>query len=89
MRRIALDAPPKIVTHAEIHAALRRAPKLQSIRNGGRHTTYVGPTGCVPVPNHPGDCDRGTWRSIVRQCIAAGLVVLALAAGLLLLAACA
>lgn len=76
MRRIALD-PTQTgqVKYSEIHAALGRSKTLRSVRPG-KHTVYVGPTGSVPVPNHDGDCPRGTWRSICRLAILAGLAVM-------------
>ena len=78
MRRIALDPREQAgtVSYTEIHAALRRSPTLGGTRSGGAHTIYIGPRGSVPVPNHAGDCPRGTWRSICRMAIAAGLAAL-------------
>jgi len=76
MRRIAID-PTQAgqVKYSEIHAAVGRSKNLRGIRPG-RHTVYEGPHGSVPVPNHDGDCPRGTWRSICRLAIAAGLAVM-------------
>lgn len=81
MRRIALDTQANpVVKYSEIHAALGRSKTLRAVRKGGEHTVYLGPHGCVPVPNHGGqDCPRGTWRSICRMAIAAGLASLVLA----------
>ena len=81
MRRIALDTQANpVVKYSEIHAALGRSKSLHGIRNGGDHTVYTGPHGSVPVPNHAGhDCPRGTWRSICRMAIAAGLAALVVA----------
>ena len=70
-------------TYREIHAALEHSPRLTSMRANGRHTVYSGPNGCVPVPNHQGDCPNGTRRSIQRMAALAGLAALALAVALL------
>lgn len=79
MRRIAIDPDTAgQVKYSEIHAALGRSRNLVRIRPG-KHTVYEGPHGSVPVPNHDGDCPRGTWRSIARLAILAGLAALAVA----------
>lgn len=79
MRRIDFtERAQGVVTHDEVHAALRRSKHLRGIRRTGPHTVYEGPRGSVPVPNHRGDCPRGTWRSICRLAILAGLAALAL-----------
>lgn len=76
MRRIAIDpAQNPVVKYSEIHAALARSKTLRGIRTG-RHTVYEFPHGLVPVPNHDGDCPRGTWRSICRMALLAGFAVL-------------
>lgn len=71
-------------TSREVHAALAHHPALVKVRNGGRHTVYVGPSGSVPVSNHPGDVPRGTLKSICRMAALAGLAALVMGAVLLM-----
>lgn len=76
-RRNPLEELEHAKTHREVNAALGRAPHLCGVRPG-KHIIYVGPHGSVAAPNHPGDCPRGTLRSICRMAVAAGLFCLLL-----------
>jgi len=50
---------------------------LVAVRHCGGHKIYTGPTGQVVITTHPGECPRGTLKSIVKMAVLAGLTVLA------------
>jgi hypothetical protein len=72
--------PHKVYTKREIVAHYDRHPAvLDSRQCGTSHKVYKGPRGSFVVCNGPGECPRGTLKSILAQAAAAGVFGLVLA----------
>ena len=69
----------KLYAKLEVESYYDHHPAVTESRQcGTSHKVYKGPRGSFVVPTGPGDCPRGTLRSILTQA-AAGVFALALA----------
>lgn len=72
--------PHKLYKRDEVESYYDHHPAvLESRQCGTSHKVYKGPRGSFVVPTGPGDCPRGTLRSILTQAAAAGVFALLLA----------
>jgi len=65
----------KCTTNHELEQHFDHHPALITWRKCGGHKIYTGPTGQVVITTHPGECPRGTLKSILKMAVLAGLAV--------------
>lgn len=69
--------PAKLYKKQEVENFYDHHPAVTSARQcGTSHKVYKGPHGSFVVPTGPGDCPRGTLKSILTQAAAAGVLCL-------------
>ena len=72
--------PHKVYPKREVESYYDHHPAVTSARQcGTSHKVYKGPRGSFVVPTGPGDCPRGTLKSILTQAAAAGVLCLVVA----------
>jgi hypothetical protein len=72
--------PHKVYPKREVEGYYDHHPAVTSARQcGTSHKVYKGPRGSFVVPTGPGDCPRGTLKSILTQAAAAGVLLALLA----------